>query len=381
MPDFRQRALDVLRGKKPDRLPWFADLSWWVHAERLNGSIDLRYDSPEGEEEVKGNVNPSFDGAEGYLNLHRDLETGIYLPLVWPYRVEIDCRMEKERDGDREIITYHTPRGPLTEIRHIMSDISTWAYEKYMVASSADLPAFRYFIEAHQFTSTPKQANHLDDLYGSQGLPVVWVPRTPLSRFIVEMAGIESTVYALFEEADLMKEIFGIMEEKDDEPYKAAASTKCDLIMIADNLSSEIQSPGFFKEHALEYYRKRSSQLRERGKIVLAHIDGTLRGLLPILNGSGLNCAEGITPSPVGDIEANELRLVCGDNICLWGGIPGALFSDTHSDEDFESYVKQYIEIAAKDGNMILGIGDQAPPGCDLNRVKLVSRLCEEYVL
>ncbi len=358
--DFRKRALDVLSGKTPDRIPWFADLSWWVHAEKMKETLDKKY-----------------AGSEGFVNLHTELHTGLYLPLVWAYAVKIDCPSDVEKDNTREIYCYHTPHGTLTEVHRLMPESYTWSYEERLIKGADDLRAFRYFIEAHQFKPAIEEANHLDQLYGEQGLPVVWVPRTPLSRFIVEFAGIETTVFAAYEQPDTLHQIFELMEERDDEPYRAAASTTCDLVMIADNLSSEIQSPPLFREYSLEYYGRRVSQLHEAKKFVLAHIDGTLRGLLPLLAESGLDSAEGVTPAPVGDVEPDDLRSLCGERMRIWGGIPGVLFSPTHSKDELRQYVDRYLQIARNDGRMILGVGDQVPPGSDLGRVRLVSDMCE----
>ncbi|MCX6998950.1 MAG: hypothetical protein NT106_01420, partial [Candidatus Sumerlaeota bacterium] len=292
MANFRRRALDILNGRATEHLPWFADLSWWRAAEKACGRLE-----------------PCFNGEpQGYVNLHRSIHTGLYLPLVWPYRLTIDCPLKIEKDGRREIYRYETPRGTLTEVHIQMPEAFTWAYGERLVKSASDLPALRYFLEAHQFEAATDEADRWNEIFGEQGLPVVWVPRTPLSRFLVEMAGVENTIYAVYDAPGEMEEIFRLMHEMDDAPYRAAASTSCDLVMIADNLSSDIISPALFRKYSLEYYRYRIRELHNAGKFVLAHIDGTLRGLLPILSESGLDCAEGVTPAPMGDVAPEELR-------------------------------------------------------------------------
>jgi len=362
MANFRRRALDILNGRTTERLPWFADLSWWRAAEKACGRLE-----------------PCFDGEpQGYVNLHRSLHTGLYLPLVWPYRLTIDCPLIIEKDGRREIYRYETPRGTLTEVHIQMPEAFTWAYGERLVKSASDLPALRYFLEAHQFEAATDEADRWNEIFGEQGLPVVWVPRTPLSRFLVEMAGVENTIYAVYDAPGEMEEIFRLMRELDDAPYRAAASTPCDLVMIADNLSSDIISPALFRKYSLEYYRYRIRELHNAGKFVLAHIDGALRGLLPILSESGLDCAEGVTPAPMGDVAPEELRRIAGKSMTLWGGIPGALFSPAHSDEEFMRYVLRYIEIASLDKKMIVGVGDQVPPESDIRRVRWVADACEE---
>jgi len=364
MVDFRTRVLNVLKGKKPDRLPWFADLSWWMHAHRSSPNPKTR-----------------FLGEEGYVNLHKELNTGLYLPLILPYRLTLDCDSKVEKKDDLEIYHYNTPKGTLTEVHRMMPESFTWSYEERLVKSASDLEAFSYYIEAHRFEPAPEEANRLNRLYGELGLPVVWLPRTPLSRFIVEMAGIEATVFSLFEEPEKMQRTFKLMQNKDDDAYNAAAATQCDLVMFPDNLSSEIISPEYFKQYSLDYYKYRIAQLKKAKKVTMAHIDGTLSGLLPILNSSGLDCAEGITPAPVGDVDPEKLRSLTGEGMCLWGGIPGTFFSPAHSEDKFISYAQRYLEVAANDGNMIIGVGDQVPPEGDLDRVRLVSEECESLKL
>jgi hypothetical protein len=41
-------------------------------------------------------------------------------------------------------------------------------------------------------------------------------------------------------------------------------------------------------------------------------------------------------------------------------------------------YVRRYIEIAAQDKKMIVGVGDQVPPESDIRRVRWVAEVCEE---
>ena len=90
-----ERMLAVIEGRKPDVVPWCADLTYWQNGQKARGTLPGRY-----------------DGADGLLQLHRDLGVGVYLftpPLV---KVERDPDLfwsESERDGDVERRTIHTP--------------------------------------------------------------------------------------------------------------------------------------------------------------------------------------------------------------------------------------------------------------------------------
>ena len=57
---FRERLLAVFDGRRPDRLPWFADLLYWRGAHMAMGDIPERYATH-----------------EGFGQLHRDYGAGM----------------------------------------------------------------------------------------------------------------------------------------------------------------------------------------------------------------------------------------------------------------------------------------------------------------
>ena len=60
--DFRQRLLAVLDGRRPDAMPWFADLTYWFHAQRVQNAVPEEY-----------------EGDAGFIKLHADHNVGYYL--------------------------------------------------------------------------------------------------------------------------------------------------------------------------------------------------------------------------------------------------------------------------------------------------------------
>jgi len=361
--NLRENLFCVLRGKKPENVPWFADLSWWYHAEKKQKKL-----------------SPEFDG-DGIVNLYRYFGCGIYLPLVSVYRLEIDCKMEIKHEGNNEIRTYLTPYGELREVIKELPDTFTVFYEERLLKSGSDLKALKYFLESINYYPEYSEAERLDNLYDGQGTIIVCLPRTPLSRFVVELAGIEATTYAAFESPAEFNQIIKVMEKKDDEAYKIASKSPGVLVMFPDNLSSEVISPRLFSQFSLEYYQYRNQELHENGKITTVHIDGTLRGLLPVLARSGVDCVEGLTPYPIGDTKPEELRQLTNHEMVLWGGIPGVMFTKNWKMEAFESYVHTYLEAMKSNYRFVLGVGDQVPPNSEMERVKRVSEIVGSFNL
>ncbi len=57
--NMRERLLAVLEGRRPDAMPWFADLTYWYYARQLDWTLP-----------------PEYEGDEGFLKLHTDHKVG-----------------------------------------------------------------------------------------------------------------------------------------------------------------------------------------------------------------------------------------------------------------------------------------------------------------
>jgi len=356
----RERIFAVFNDKSPDKVPWFADLSWWYGAADQFGKLDEKY------------------RGDGYVQLHRDLDCGVYLPPLAPYKHKFNCRLEEEKYNDVSVKTFFTPFGELREVMKILSDSHTMAHTERMVKSKDDLRALKYLFESQEFVENHSEISRWNRLYGSQGVPILCLPRTPLSRMFVEFAGVETTIFLIYEMPDLFEEIIEILRRTDSPAYEIVCQSECEFVMFPDNLSSEIVSPQLFSNYSLNYYKQRNEELHKNNKFTMTHIDGTLRGLLPILAESGLDCVEGLTPYPVGDVKPEDLRKLTGNDLILWGGIPGSLFSPDYPEDDFIEYVTQYIEVHKTNFKFVLGVGDQVPPNGVIERVKLISEIVDE---
>ncbi|GAG52022.1 unnamed protein product, partial [marine sediment metagenome] len=106
------------------------------------------------------------------------------------------------------------------------------------------------------------------------------------------------------------------------------------------------------------------------------HMDGGLKPLLPYINDSGFDAIEAATPLPQGDVTLEELREAMGDTILL-DGIPAILFLPQYSYQELGEFAKKLIDLFSP--NLILGISDEISPVGDIERVRFVSKVVEDY--
>ena len=124
----RERILTLLRGGKPDRVPWCGDLDYWATA--LVG----RGQKPQG-----------FQRSPQYLDWHLDLGVGFYLQGYFPFQTIIEnCKVEEWKAGHKRYRRIVTPKGTLRECWQWMPDDFTEGPIEHLVKSVADLPAYRF---------------------------------------------------------------------------------------------------------------------------------------------------------------------------------------------------------------------------------------------
>ncbi|HVP18759.1 MAG TPA: hypothetical protein VMU36_07165 [Spirochaetia bacterium] len=358
----RERLETVLAGGTPDAVPFFPVLRfWWA------------------QQEEKGTLPERWKGEGGLARLHAEVPCGTYWPPENHWRKEYSrCAEKSETRGFERVTVYETPRGALRRVERFLPESQCWAPIEWPVKSRVDLRALCFLAADRRFLPDTDAFLECVREWGSQGLPLLLPPvRSPICALVYEWTGVECLSFLL---ADCPAEVEGalkVLTDADDPVFEILCRWPCaPLVEMNDNLSSEVMA-GLVRRFGMQTYARRASELHAAGKLVSVHIDGTLRGLLPLFPGLGFDCMEGLTPLPAGDLDIQDLRVLAGPNIRLWGGLPGAIFSPTFPEEEFRRAVAHALDVVRKDHRFILGIGDLLPPDGILDRVKWVSSLVE----
>jgi uroporphyrinogen-III decarboxylase len=361
----RERLLKVLKGEKSDSMPWYADLSYLYNSMEIRGTLEDKY---------KGEI--------GYLNFYKDLGAGIcfYPPFVWNAHLDSRISFRELKDKDFHECVYDTPLGSIRSVQKYSSSTYSWAYQEHFVKNMNDLRVMLYIFQNTRYTENYKEFSRIDELWGEHGIATGIAPISvaPLQKLLARWAGVENTIDLYMDDPEEFEEILNRLQETEDEVFEILCDSPAVYVEFAENLSSEITGKTFFEKYNMPYYKKRIGQLHKAGKFVGIHIDGTLSSCLPLLEPCGFDVAEAVTPFPVGDIKLEDLRKTAGDNIVIWGGLPGALFSPSYSDELFREHLANVINVFQNDTRFVMGVADQVPPDGLEDRIKLVREMVEQ---
>jgi uroporphyrinogen-III decarboxylase len=360
----RERILSILAGNKPDQVPWFGDLDYWANSL------------------IRRGLKPKdFILSDEYLEWHHDLGVGFYLQGYFPYRQILNgCNTLDWWDGNRHYTEIITPVGSVRECwEYIPTSFSEGPVEHFL-KSGDDIPVMKYIYENTDYEPDYRQAELRRKQVGDQGIVLCYLPKSPFMHLLALEAGIESvTMLALTMENEFM-ELLEIMNIAFSKAAQIAVDSPAEVLMIPENLSSEMVGPDLFKLYMEDYQIEWTGKIRTAGKYSFIHIDGTLRGLLELEARVGFSVLEALTPSPVGDMSWEDAVTLAGDsNSILWGGIPGSYFTECVDDEEFDRHVKYLLSIMVTRPGFVLGVADQVPPDGLERRVRRVSELVSEF--
>ena len=213
--------------------------------------------------------------------------------------------------------------------------------------------------------------------WGRIGAPTIFMPRVNVQNLYIDMMGVERAVFAMLEWGPVVKDYFLALHENHLRMIDVINASPIELVNFGDNLHCATLSPALYEEYVLPPYHERCDRLHRAGKRVSSHWDGDTRALLRYARASGLDAIEAITPKPQGDVSLEEVKSALGDEVLLMDGIPAVYFDETFPEEELIACTEEILRRFAP--RLILGISDEISSTGDLERVRTVGRIVDDF--
>ena len=204
----------------------------------------------------------------------------------------------------------------------------------------------------------------------------MYICRTNIQKLFIEDMGAEGGILAMYDYPAACEEYFEALAVTQERLIEVINHSAVPIINFGDNVHSGLLPPKWFEKYVLPAYQRRCDLLHAAGKFVTAHWDGDCKPLLPYARETGLDGIEAITPKPQGDVTLQEIKATLGDMFLL-DGIPAVYFDHTFSKETLIDCAKECIDLFAP--NLILGISDEISSHGDIERIRLVGEIVDQY--
>ena len=301
---------------------------------------------------------------------------GTYNPCFVRIEPESVTRTEKHLNDTDTQTTIHTPVGTQVRVDRRSPNNPGSIHVKWPIETEDELKVAAWIAEntAWQWDAARYERGLAE--VGDLGAPTMFLPRMNVQDLYINTMGVERATYAMLDWPDTVAAYFRAQEESHDRLIDVINASPVDIINFGENLHAGTLSPALFERHHLPACRRRCERLHTAGKFCSSHWDGDCRPLLKYARDTGLDGIEAITPLPQGDVTLEETREALGD-MTLLDGIPAIYFDHTFPEDVLIACAHKCIGLFAP--NLILGISDELSSHGDIERVRLVGRIVDEY--
>jgi len=360
----RERLLNIMAGRSPDRIPWIPRPDIWYEANRLRGRLPAKY--------------------QGWTldKIRRDLGMGTW-ETTDVYRAELrDVEVTTHEVGMELLTRYVTPVGTVSTRQRTSETLQQLGIVgqtvERMIKGPEDYPVVEYIVGHTDVIPIYDEYLARVGAIGDNGYPMAAGPMDPLSQLMLEFVGYNDVYYHLH---DYPKQVASLSEA-----LRHLASTiqgvildsPARLVMSGSHFSSMMTPPKMFKE-MMPYYQSFSERLHERGKFMVCHADGDTELLLELLVEAGYDAMDSFVTAPMVPVTLERAREVFGNKVVIWGGLPSTLLCDPTTDAEFEEYMTYLFRAIAPGDAFILAVADNIMPESKLERLERVVAMIEEY--
>lgn len=378
----REHFFAVLEGRRPRGMPFFPDITDWYVGRRTPRGAPRPFDPgafvPDDDpiHDRRGTLPSPYDGFT-LLDLYRHFDWGLPVHIYdWCDTVYAEgvARIVEVEGRDRRVRLV-TPRGELVRRERLTAD-GIWVARELFVRDPRDLEILRLAVEATRYVPRHERIASVLRGVADRGVADLVIFRSPFGKLVHEYMGFERVVYALADDPGPILAFLRLQEAKDLERVRLAARAPARLVIISDHADEHLIAPPLYERFCIPFYRKATAMLHEAGKRVSTHLDGNIKGYLPLLGRTGFDLLDGLTPAPMFNYEVEELAEALPEGMAAYCGVPATFFCQGRPTEEILRFADRILGALA--GRGILNVGDILPPDGDLEQVIALGRHVRE---
>jgi hypothetical protein len=281
-----------------------------------------------------------------------------------------------ERKGDHEIEFLETPVGSLiTErgYRHGSMHVIRWP-----VQTIEDVKIWQYVSEHTHFSQDYASFEQRDHKIAENGIATASGPSTPITNFLEDLCGIETTYYLMADHLPEMETCFEAIQAKNLERYHVLAESPSQVIIDYEDTSSTMISPAYYQRYCAPLMDEYAGICHAYGKLFITHMCGKLSKFNPQLKAGLQDGIDSVCPPTTGDLWAHEGRAAWGEQKIIIGGIePSAI--ERMTVEQTRGYILKILDAIPVFSRFILSTGDATAHGTPVENLRAVTEIIKSY--
>ncbi len=298
--------LSALRHEPVDRVPWVP----------LLGSVNVPSFLPEQLQERNDDV-----AVGQYLQESLGCDILVQRPTVRCVRGR--AVSERHAEDDRVVVETRIENRSLRTVSRLLAfdGLISQHIEHYPVKTAEDRATLRLIVEDERWAPDAERWEETADRLGGGGVVNTTASPPPLNQLILHLAGLESTMFALADDAAGMEELMGVMHEKNLEQYRAIMESRAEVVRCTTDDSTLLQSPDQFRRYCLPCLRDYAELCHRHGRVFMVHTCGHIRDFLPMYREAGVDAIHYVTAPPTGNTPVAAAREAWGRDVTIMAAV------------------------------------------------------------
>jgi len=381
----KSNLMAVLEGKETEGVVWQPRIKHWYDVNNVKNMVPERYRGKyldEIYEDLGAAPRQVWQGG-----IFGGGEFAGYPSIVSREGDDVDVWVKQtkglyyiETPGDFIITKYKTPIGEMTSVSK-RTEYGTSRYPvEHFLKEHESIKVYKYILKKRTYQFDWQRYRWGEKRFGDIIYPRGSLSKEPINRLTIELMGVERTVKWLWRHPNEMEELMELMTQDIEKQIECYAKTPVVELCFGSNMHQDLCSPRMFKKYLIPFYERVIPKIHRAGKYVTAHWDGYVQKLLPLAKETGMDGLECVTPKPQGDVTIDEMKKhIIDEGMFLRDGIPAILFLPWTPIEELKTFTLKILDTLGGTGRLILGISDLLPANADIERVRVVEKIVEEW--
>lgn len=288
--------------------------------------------------------------------------------------------VEESTKGMHRTTVYRTPFGDTQMVKQF--DVASQAWHP-IAFPVKDLKTVKMMTAFYEDTSVAldqdalrritKQVNSI----GQGALTVTNIGESPLMFFVEWLAGIENAHYLLADHRQEVETLFEAIHQVMGKTTELLAQhSPTDALYFTENTSTTLISPEQYRRYCYPHITAYGEITRRYGRVLILHMCGKLKRLLPDLATLPAEAFEAFTAPPLGDTRLIDGRTACPEK-CLIGSTHAMLW--TRPASEITAQVEQYLDELPHHRGLVVTSAGVMPPLCKPETIKAVCEWVKTY--
>jgi len=344
----KERIIAAMKFEPVDRLPFWP---------KLFGVYETRWGRPEtyfhdliGSDRVAWLFGASFSETRKHT-AYSELRDGD----------NTECRYETDHGTLRMRLRYGHPVEHPVKTKQDIEIMACWFRDAEVTFDPARLEA-----STRRYAEFGQKAFIIDDMGESS-----------LMRFIEYLAGIEQGHYLIHDYPGEVEDLFDAMHRNLLRRFEISAEhSPADSLHLTENTSTTLISPEQYDRFCFPQISAYGHIAKRAGRMLMLHMCGHLKKLLPRLSQLPATSFEAFTTPPVGNTTLRDGREGCPDK-CLVGGTNAALWMQPA--ETIIAALEEQLAQLPHHRGLFLSSAGVMPPACSPETLHTVKRWIDAY--